>query len=99
LKTAYELQNSLTAIFDAHISVKAAIIKIEQWLVAVFKSGLDCFNAFIKTLDHWWDEILNYFVARESSGFVEGLNNKIKVLKRRCYGITNIAHLGTATIG
>jgi transposase len=93
LKTAYELQNSLTAIFDAHISVDVAKVKIEKWLVAVFKSGLACFNDFIKTLDHWWDEILNYFVARESSGFVEGLNNKIKVLKRRCYGITNIAHL------
>lgn len=93
LKTAYELQNSLTAIFDEHISVDAAKAKIEKWLVAVFKSGLDCFNDFIKTLDHWWDEILNYFVAHESSGFVEGLNNKIKVLKRRCYGITNVAHL------
>ena len=93
LKTAYELQNALTDIFDKHISVNAAIAKIEKWLVAVFKTGLDCFNTFIKTLDHWWNEILNYFVARESSGFVEGLNNKIKVLKRRCYGITNIAHL------
>lgn len=93
LNTAYALQNSLTAIFDEHISVDIAKAKIEKWMVAVFKSGLDCFNDFIKTLDHWWNEILNYFVARESSGFVEGLNNKIKVIKRRCYGITNVAHL------
>ncbi len=93
LKIAYGLQYSLTTIFDEHISVDVAKAKIEKWMVAVFKSGLDCFNDFIKTLDHWWNEILNYFVARESSGFVEGLNNKIKVLKRRCYGITNIAHL------
>ena len=93
LKTAYELQNRLTDIFDEQISVDVAKAKIERWMVTVFKSGLDCFNAFIKTLDHWWNEILNYFVARESSGFVEGLNNKIKVLKRRCYGITNVAHL------
>ena len=27
---------------------------------------------------------------RETSGFVEGLNNKLKVLKRRCYGLTNL---------
>ncbi|NDE11891.1 MAG: hypothetical protein EBZ95_15235, partial [Chitinophagia bacterium] len=27
--------------------------------------------------------ILNYFKSRKNSGFVEGLNNKIKVLKRR----------------
>ena len=39
------------------------------------------------------DEITNYFLARETSGFVEGLNNKIKVVKRRCYGIFNIGHL------
>ena len=27
------------------------------------------------------DIIANYFIARNSSGFVEGLNNKVKVLK------------------
>ena len=33
------------------------------------------------------------FVHRDSSGFVEGLNNKLKVLKRRCYGLLNLGHL------
>ncbi|MGZ8173611.1 transposase [Methylobacter sp.] len=31
-----------------------------------------------------YSEITNYFIQRQSSGFVEGLNNKIKVIKRRC---------------
>jgi transposase len=39
------------------------------------------------------EDITNYFHNRHTSGFVEGLNNKIKVLKRRCYGIGNIQHL------
>jgi transposase len=39
------------------------------------------------------DEIANYFLDRYTSGFVEGLNNKIKVIKRRCYGILNPEHL------
>jgi transposase len=30
--------------------------------------------------------------SRNNSGFVEGINNKIKVMKRRCYGISNIKH-------
>jgi len=90
---AYDLQNRLTDIFEEHISVKAAKTKIKKWMIAVTQSGLHCFDRFIKTLVHWWKEILNYFVARETSGFVEGFNNKIKVLKRRCYGITNVAHL------
>ncbi|MEE4376289.1 MAG: transposase, partial [Candidatus Competibacteraceae bacterium] len=39
------------------------------------------------------DEITNYFLDRQTSGFVEGFNNKIKVLKRRCYGLFNLTHL------
>jgi hypothetical protein len=31
-------------------------------------------------------------LRRDSSGFVEGLNNKVKVLKRRCYGLRNLDH-------
>ena len=59
----------------------------------VQKSGLKCFDEFLKTLEHWWEEITNYFIDRANSGFVEGLNNKLKVLKRRCYGIFNRDHL------
>jgi transposase len=39
------------------------------------------------------DKIINYFTSRQPSGFVEGLNIKIDVLKRRCYGTTNLTHL------
>ena len=41
----------------------------------------------IKTLEKMMDDIVNYFIDRHNSGFVEGLNNKVKVLKRRCYGL------------
>lgn len=93
LKRAYLLREQLTAIFEAHITKAKAKIKLRAWVRRVRKSGLVCFDEFIKTLQHWWEEITNYFVARESSGFVEGINNKIKVLKRRCYGIFNLQHL------
>ena len=53
---------------------------------------LGCYEG-CQTLDKFKDEILNYFTDRQTSGFVEGLNNKIKVIKRRCYGIINIKHL------
>jgi len=43
----------------------------------------------LNTLEEGWEEITNYFVHRATSGFVEGLNNKVKVLKRRCYGLFN----------
>ena len=93
LKAAYQLQNHLTEIFEEPLSLKVAETKIRKWIIAVAKSGLRCFDKFIDTLARWWKEILNYFVDRETSGFVEGLNNKIKVLKRRSYGMTNLKHL------
>lgn len=93
LKTVYDFQNELTNIFDSHISKHEAIKKITMWITKVYKSQLTEFNLFIKRLNYLWDEILNYFDGRYSSGFVEGLNTKIKVLKRRCYGIFNLAHL------
>ena len=66
---------------------------MRAWIRRVRASKLTCFDKFIGTLENWWNEITNYFHVRDSSGFVEGLNNKIKVLKRRCYGIYNLEHL------
>ncbi|MDM8526026.1 transposase, partial [Desulfococcaceae bacterium HSG8] len=67
--------------------------KIRNWKTEVRSSGLKCFDSFLKTLEKNFGEITNYFISRQTSGFVEGLNNKIKVIKRRCYGITNISNL------
>ncbi|MFN0086322.1 MAG: ISL3 family transposase [Blastocatellia bacterium] len=93
LKQAYELREELTAIFETEHSKESGQGAIEDWQERVRRSGLRCFDSFLKTLGNWMNEITNYFVSRLTSGFVEGFNNKIKVLKRRCYGITNITHL------
>ena len=93
LKQAYDLRQELTAIFDADHTRSSGRIAIEGWVRSVRQSSLACFDSFLKTLENWLDEITNYFVSRRTSGFVEGFNNKVKVLKRRCYGITNLEHL------
>lgn len=93
LEIAYKLRNDLTNIFDSDISKSEAQIKINDWMDKAIKSGLTCFNNFLSTLDTRMCEIVNYFISRQTSGFVEGLNNKIKVIKRRCYGILNVEHL------
>jgi transposase len=92
-KQAYLLCKQLTAIFNINLSKKQAQSKILHWVQKVQKSGLHCFDDFLKLLNTWWEEITNYFIQRENSGFVEGFNNKVKILKRRCYGIFNLKHL------
>jgi len=93
LELAYKLCNELTDIFEGDYSKSEAKRKINRWKKRVIKSRLSCFNRFLSTLDKWMDGITNYFINRQTSGFVEGFNNKIKVIKRRCYGILNVKHL------
>ena len=92
-KQAYLLREALTAIFNMNLSKKQAQSKIRGWIQKVHNSGLNCFENFLRLLNTWWEEITNYFIRRENSGFVEGFNNKVKVLKRRSYGIFNLKHL------
>jgi len=92
-KQAYTLREELTAIFNLPLSREQALVRLDRWQAKVRQTSLCCFDAFLKTLHNWRSEIANYFVKRLNSGFVEGLNNKIKTIKRRCYGLTNISHL------
>ena len=95
LEKAYYLQKNLTDIFNQNIDKGEASLLIKDWIKSVELSNLTCFEKFITTLNKNWNEILNYFYHRQrkNSGFVEGLNNKIKVIKRRCYGIFDINRL------
>jgi transposase len=89
LKQAHTYALKLTHIFNTHSKRKTAMEKINRWIESVEKSDLKIFNTFIKTLTKYKSSIANYFKSRRNSGFVEGLNNKIKVVKRRCYGFFN----------
>jgi transposase len=87
LKLAYDFREELTAVFELPLTKEGAQTAILAWQSRVSQSGLTCFDKFLTTLDNWLDQIVNYFAGRLNSGFVEGLNNKIKTTKRRCYGI------------
>ena len=93
LKQVYTFREALTAIFNRPLTKAQAVIELDVWIKQVQESELSCFDSFVGTLQKWMDEISNFFIQRESSGFVEGLNNKIKVIKRRCYGIYDLCRL------
>ncbi len=93
LKLAYQFSREMSGIFDSHITPEAAKVKMAEWIKCVTHSGLNCFNTFIKTISTYQEQITNYFIQRNNSGFVEGFNNKVKVLKRRCYGLASVARL------
>jgi transposase len=71
----------------------AGACEIRAWCKRVCASGLAEFESFLGTIERWMDEITNYFQDRQTSGFVEGFNNRVKVLKRRRYGIFDVGRL------
>jgi transposase len=93
LRVAYRLREELTTIFDTARGRLEGLRRIGYWRERVVRSGLRCFDAFLKLMDTWQELIANYFIDHRTSSFVEGLNNKLKVLKRRCYGMRNVRRL------
>ena len=93
IKAAYRLARELMIIYNTHHKKETAQRKIEKWVRKVEAGPVSCLDTFTKTITYYSDYISNYFIRRETSGFVEGINNKVKVIKRRCYGIYNLKHL------
>lgn len=87
LRTGYRLWRRLTGIYNSKIGRRRATNKINAWIAEVGKSKLTQFDTFVSTLQKYKNHIVQYFNGRHTSVFVVGFNNKIKVIKRRCYGI------------
>jgi Transposase len=89
----HRLREKLTRIFETEHTKESARRALRRWMAEVSRSRVNCFDTFLRTFENWMDEITNYFPSRLTSGWVEGFNNKIKVLKRRCYGLPSPASL------
>jgi len=87
LHQAYSLREELTAIFNLKLTPENGAQRLERWIDKVHRSGLNCYDKFIRTLRNHFEHIVNYFHTRANSGFVEGLNNKLKTITRRSYGL------------
>lgn len=93
LRTAHAMREVLTVIFEQAPSKAQATEWFQMWREFITGQTIEGFETFLTTLENHRDEITNYFLDRQTSGFVEGFNNKIKVLKQRCYGLFNLTHL------
>ena len=59
---------------------------LDEWASSCVKSNLKPFVALGKRLKRYRDSILAYFDYKISNGLAEGINNKVKVIKRMAFG-------------
>jgi len=91
LKQAYELKEAFRAWFTRAKEIGSTQIKkvkyeLEQLLIRFKTEGILEMSDVIKTFKNWQTEILNSFVYNYSNGFLEGINNSTKVIKRNAFG-------------
>ena len=88
LADAYRLKNEFLTVIRSKSSAEGKKM-LADWLLAVEVMDLPEFNDCTKAYRNWFNEILNSMDVPWSNGFIEGCNNKTKVLKRVCFGMRN----------
>lgn len=89
LRTLYDLKEDFRTLFESNDTRTDAKKALQTWIERARATNLSSLQSFLTTLSNWGAQILNYFHDGVTQGFVEGMNNKIKLIKRRCFGFRN----------
>ena len=94
LNTAYVLKESFGQLWSYEREGWARRF-FENWRASLKWQRLKPYEKFAEMIDRHWGGIAAYCLPENkvSLGFVEGLNNKIRVIQRRAYGLRNEEYL------
>jgi transposase len=85
LSKMHHLKEELRMIFQSSIDWLEALFELGNWLVSARQYYPESQNTMLR----WFDEIIAYFDHRTTNGMVEGINNKLKLIKRSAFGFNN----------
>ena len=91
LADAYRIKNEFLTVIRSDSSDKGKK-RLADWLFSVEAMDLPEFKDCTRAYHNWFQEILNSMDVPWSNGYIEGCNNKTKVLKRVCFGMRNFAN-------
>lgn len=86
LESVYWMRWGVTEVFDTAADRDQASERLEDFRDLLDEDDTEM-QEFFATYDAHRDGILAYFDERKTSGVVEGLNNKARVITKRCYGV------------
>lgn len=85
LRIAYELKEEFRQIYQTARTPQSGRRRFQTWL----NHAQQFYQESCQTIRDHLDGICNYFISHSSSGAMEGINNRIKLIKRQGYGFTN----------
>lgn len=85
LTKMHTLKEELRDIFENRKDWREGLLSLADWL----KDISDYFPKSFGTIKRWIGEIIAYFDEGTTQGIVEGINNKLKLIKRRAFGFRN----------
>lgn len=94
LNTAYVLKEEFSQLWEYKSEAWARKF-FEQWMEQLKWQRLKPFEKFARMIDKHWSGIASYIKEEQKvkMGFVEGVNNKIRVIQRRAYGYRDEEYL------
>ena len=91
LADAYRIKNEFLTVMRCKSSLEGKQ-RLIDWLFSVEVMDLPEFHDCTKAYHNWFQEILNALDVPWTNGYIEGCNNKTKVLKRVSYGMRNFSN-------
>ncbi len=85
IKIMHSLKEEFHALFEKSKDWGEGTLRLIDWL----KKASSYYQKSVKTITRWFAEITGYFERRTTKGIVEGINNKLKLLKRCGFGFRN----------
>ncbi len=90
LYLAYKYKNDFLQAIKAINSSSSFRLFIQMYMREVMKLNTKCFDDSISVFSNWEKEIANSFDFNYTNAYVEGTNQKVKLMKRISYGYTNL---------
>lgn len=85
LAQMHNLKEEFRTIFEKSQNWGEGTLELMDWI----EKASNVYSKSCQTLINWFGEVTGYFEHHISNGCVEGLNNKLKVIKRCGYGFRN----------
>jgi transposase len=89
IKQGYSLIHSLSMIFNKNTIKGAARLSLARWYNQVSESDFKSFNTIAATVYEHYDEILNFFINRDTNASAESFNAKIKSFRASLRGVVD----------